>query len=73
MQAYADYLDVEFAELPLQAWSLQEHDITLAIVKDDGSCKRYGVTILVLCHWLAIYSERQRWNIELLINVGVIG
>jgi RecA-family ATPase len=102
LQAYADYLGVEFAELPLQVWSLQEHDMTLAIVKDTGAwdrgpfyetfvrklkqnrgafvvldcrsdvvqmneilreppnafykavltpiCKRYGVTILVLCH-----------------------
>jgi RecA-family ATPase len=104
LKAYADYLgaDPEVLSSNLKVWSLQEHDMTLANVKDDGSwtkgpfyatfekklkanpgafvvldcrsdvvqmneflreppntfyktvltplCKRYGVTILVLCH-----------------------
>jgi hypothetical protein len=104
LKAYADYLgaDPDILSSNLQVWSLQEHDITLAAVKDDGSwtkgpfyatfekklkanrgafvvldcrsdvvqmneflreppntfyktvltplCKRYGVSILVLCH-----------------------
>jgi hypothetical protein len=102
-RAYADYLDVDLATLPVEWWSLLEHDITLAVVKEDGSwepgpfydafkqrlsesprglfvvldcrsdvvqmneflreppntfyktvltplCKKYGCTILVLCH-----------------------
>ncbi len=34
--AYADYLKVDFETLPLRVWSLQEHDMTLAVVDDKG-------------------------------------
>ncbi len=101
-EAYANYLKVDFESLPLRFWSLQENDMTLAIVDDKGAwtkgpfydaleaklkeapglfvvldcrsdvvqmneilreppntfyktvltplCKKYGSTILVLCH-----------------------
>ncbi|MGP0084718.1 MAG: AAA family ATPase [Steroidobacteraceae bacterium] len=39
-EAYARYLGVDFESLPLRIWSLQEHDITLAIVDDKGGWER---------------------------------
>jgi hypothetical protein len=38
-QAYADYLGVKLADLPIEWWSLLENDITLAIVDDKGAWK----------------------------------
>lgn len=38
-RAYADYLGVDLAALPVEWWSLLEHDITLATVAEDGTWK----------------------------------
>lgn len=39
-EAYAEYLKVDFASLPLRIWALPDHDITLAIVDDKGAWER---------------------------------
>jgi hypothetical protein len=39
-KAYAEYLDVKLADLPIAWWSLLEDDINLAIVAEDGNWKR---------------------------------
>ena len=38
-RGYADYLGVNLAELPIEWWSLLEHDINLATVDDKGAWK----------------------------------